>query len=131
MARRVLGAGEQQQLALAMRVAPVVVQQAERDLLVVGVVAVLEGGTVFLAEQLAIDENKFMEELLGSVQEARNLAVEAAYPAPDVTELLIQKAFREAKAVGLEAGVVSKDLIEEMLGKAGAEARALQGAAHA
>lgn len=95
------------------------------------IVAVLEGGMVFLAEQLAIDESRFMAELLGSVQEARNLAVEAAYPAHDVTELLIQKAFREAKAVALEAGVVDKELIEELLGKVGAEARALQGAAHA
>src|SRR5262245_63468123 len=39
----VLGAGEQEQLAITVRVAPIVLQQAKGDLLVVGIVAVLEG----------------------------------------------------------------------------------------
>src|SRR5688500_8415812 len=49
--RRVVRAREQQRLAIALRVALVVVEQAERDLLVVRVVAVLERVQGELAHQ--------------------------------------------------------------------------------
>ena len=91
------------------------------------IVAVMENGVVFKAEQLSIDEDVFNAQLTECINSARNLAVETAYPAPDVVELLVQKAFREAKAVALESGVVSKDFIEELLGKGEKEAAAIQG----
>ena len=90
------------------------------------IVAVIEKGIVFMADQLAIDENVFNSRLTDAINSARNLAVEIAFPAKEVTEILIQKAFREAKAVALEAGVVSKDTIEEMLGKVEREALAIK-----
>ncbi len=90
------------------------------------IVAVIEKGVVFQADQLAIDEAKFNAQLTGAILGARNLAVEMAYPAKDVVELLVQKAFREAKAVALESGFLSKDVIEELLGKGEREAAALQ-----
>ena len=90
------------------------------------IVAVMEKGVVFKAEQLAIDEDVFNAQLAECINSARNLAVETAYPAPDVVELLVQKAFREAKAVALESGVISKDLIDELLGKGEREAQAVQ-----
>ena len=91
------------------------------------IVAVMENGVVFKAEQLAIDEDVFNAQLTEGINSARNLAVESAYPAPDVVELLVQKAFREAKAVALESGVISRDLIDELLGKGEREAQAVQG----
>jgi large subunit ribosomal protein L10 len=90
------------------------------------IVAVLEEGVIFKAKDLAIDEKAFNAQLLDGIQSARNLAVEIAYPADDVVELLIQKAFRAAKSVALESGVVSKDTIDEILGKGEREAAALK-----
>lgn len=90
------------------------------------IVAVFEKGVVFAGDQLAIDEDVFHSRLMEAINGARNLAVEAAYPARDVVELLIQKAFRESKAVALEFGIVGKDVIEEILGKGEREALAVQ-----
>lgn len=92
------------------------------------IVVVMEKGVVFKAEQLAIDEDMFSAQLMDCINSARNLAIETAYPALDVVELLVQKAFREAKAVALESGVVSKELIEELIGKSEREAQAVQSA---
>jgi len=89
------------------------------------IVAVIEKGVVFKAEQLFIDEDVFNAKLMDAISSARNLAVDIAYPAQDVIEFLVQTAFREAKAVALEAGVVSKDTINEMLGKSEREAQAI------
>src|SRR5262245_40212177 len=53
MPRRVLGTGEQEPLAVAVGIPAVVVEQAEGDLLVVRVVAVLDGGERERAHQPA------------------------------------------------------------------------------
>ena len=90
------------------------------------IVAVVEKGILFQAEQLLIDEDAFNAKLLGAISEARNLAMDIAYPTKETTELLIQQAFREAKAVALEAGVVSKDTIDQMLGQGERAAAALK-----
>jgi large subunit ribosomal protein L10 len=92
------------------------------------IVAVVENGVVFKAAQLDIDEDAFNAQLLDAISSARNLAVDICYPAADVVELLVQKAFREAKAVALEAGIFSKDTINEILGKGERAAAALQAA---
>ena len=90
------------------------------------IVAVVEKGILFQADQLLIDEDAFSAKLLGAISEARNLAMDIAYPTKETTELLIQQAFREAKAVALEAGVVSKDTIDQMLGQGERAAAALK-----
>ncbi len=87
---------------------------------------VFEKGIVFDASQLEIDEEKFNAQLMEAINNARNLAVESAYPVKEVVELLVQKAFREAKAVALEFGIVSRETIEEILGKGEREAAALK-----
>lgn len=90
------------------------------------IVAVLEGGIIFTGDELKIDETAFNAKLTGAINEGRNLAVETCYPANEIIELLIQKAFREAKAVALESGTVSSDTIDEILGKGEREALAIQ-----
>ena len=90
------------------------------------IVVVVEKGIVFKAEQLEIDEVKFNAQLMDAIHSARNLAIDVAYPAPEVIEALIQRAFREAKAVALESGFLSKDTIEELLGRGERAAAALQ-----
>jgi large subunit ribosomal protein L10 len=95
------------------------------------VTAVFENGTIFMADQLFIDEGAFKDKLLSGISSARNLAVECVYPANDIIELLVQKAHREAKAVAIDADIVSSEFIEELLGKGEREALALKGATNA
>ena len=81
-------------------------------------VAVYENGTVYKASILDIDEEAFMKNLVGAATEALNLAVEAAYPTTDTTELLVQKAWREAKTVAIDGNILARGLQEEVLASA-------------
>ena len=81
-------------------------------------VAVYENGTVYKANILDIDEEAFMNKLVGAATEALNLAVEAAYPTADTTELLVQKAWREAKTVAIDGNILARGLQEEVLASA-------------
>lgn len=89
-------------------------------------VAVWENGLVFNAKQLHIDEAEFARQITEAAQWAVNLAVEAAYPATDVVDVLLQKAFREAKAVGVEAAVMTEETRDAILAKSEAEAVSVQ-----
>ncbi|MBI4151683.1 50S ribosomal protein L10 [Candidatus Woesearchaeota archaeon] len=89
-------------------------------------VAVWESGMVFAAKQLHIDEAEFMRQIIEAAQWATNLAVETAYPAADVIEVLVQKAFRDAKAVGVEAAFMTEETKDALLAQAEAEALAVQ-----
>ena len=85
-------------------------------------VAVWENGFVFNAKQLHIDEAEYTQNFTQAAQWAFNLAVEAAYPTTDTTEVLLQKAFREAKAVGVDAAIMADETKDEILARSEAEA---------
>ena len=85
-------------------------------------VAVWENGLVFDAKQLYIDEKEYFNNIMQAASWAMNLAVEAAYPTRETTEVLLQKAFREAKAVGVESAVMTQETREEILAKSEREA---------
>lgn len=85
-------------------------------------VAVWEGGLVFDAKQLHIDEKEYAQNITQAASWAMNLAVEAAYPTVETTELLLQKAFREAKAVSVEYAILTPETVEEILAKSEREA---------
>lgn len=89
-------------------------------------VAVWEDGLIFDAKQLHIDEKEFMRNLTQAASWAMNLAVEAAYPTAETTELLVQKAFREAKAVGVEYAIVNKETSDEILARSERQALSLK-----
>lgn len=80
-------------------------------------VAVWEDGLVFDSKHLHIDEKEYSQKITQAATWAMNLAVEAAYPASETTELLLQKAFREAKAVGVEYVILNKETSEEILAR--------------
>jgi len=80
-------------------------------------VAVWEAGLVFDSKQLYIDEKEYAQNLTQAAAWAMNLAVEAAYPTSETTELLLQKAFREAKVVGVEYAIVNKDTSDEIIAR--------------
>ncbi len=89
-------------------------------------VAVWEDGLVFDSKQLHIDEKEYAQNITQAATWALNLAVEAAYPTAETTELLLQKAFREAKAVGVEYAIVTKETSEEIIARSEREALALK-----
>lgn len=80
-------------------------------------VAVWEEGLVFDSKQLHIDEKEYAQNITQAATWAMNLAVEAAYPTSETTEMLLQKAFREAKAVGVEYAVVNKETSDEIIAR--------------
>jgi large subunit ribosomal protein L10 len=83
--------------------------------------AVYENGSIFTSKVLAIDEDEYKDNISLAAGWAFNLAVEAAYPTKDTTEVLIQKAFRQAKCLGIQQAIMSKDLAEDILGCAHAQ----------
>ncbi|MBS3168986.1 50S ribosomal protein L10 [Candidatus Woesearchaeota archaeon] len=89
-------------------------------------VAVWENGLIFDAKQLHIDEAEFARQIMEAVQWAVNLAVESAYPADDVVEILLQKAFRDAKAVAVESVFLTAETRDALLAKSEAEALAVK-----
>ncbi len=93
-------------------------------------VAVWENGLVFGAKDLHIDEAEFTQKIVDAARWAVNLAVEAAYPADEVVEILVQKAFRDAKAVGVEAAVMTEETRDAILAKSEAEALSVKNEAN-
>ncbi|MFH1323816.1 MAG: 50S ribosomal protein L10 [Nanoarchaeota archaeon] len=82
------------------------------------VTAVYEGGNIFTASVLDIDETKFQSDLEKAATWAFNLAVESAYPTKETMNTLIAKAFNDAKAIGLSQNIIDEGIIDELLGKA-------------
>ncbi len=89
-------------------------------------VAVWEEGLVFDSKQLHIDEKEYAQNIAQAATWAMNVAVEAAYPTSETTELLVQKAFREAKVVGVEYAIVNKDTGDEILARSERQALSLK-----
>ena len=85
-------------------------------------VSVWEGGLVFDARQLHIDEAEYSNNFTQAEQWAFNLAVDIAHPATAVMETLLQKAFREAKALALEQEILTDATRDEILATAEAQA---------
>ncbi|MEM4263715.1 MAG: 50S ribosomal protein L10 [Candidatus Woesearchaeota archaeon] len=71
------------------------------------VTAVYENGTIYPKSVLDIDEEKFMQDIMMTANQAYGLALEIRYTTKETVELLLQKAEREAKA--LEAEEKSKE----------------------
>ncbi len=82
------------------------------------IVAVYEGGTIYLKNVLDIDEEQFISDMEKAAQWAFNLAVETAYPSKETIGLLAVKAFSQGKSLALESGFMADAVVEEMLAKA-------------
>lgn len=89
-------------------------------------VAVFENGVIYDKKVLAIDDKKFMQDIINAAQWAMNLSVEAGYATKDNIHVMISKSFSEAKAVALEANIISKDVIAEIVSKAEAQMNVLK-----
>jgi large subunit ribosomal protein L10 len=91
-------------------------------------IASLENGQIFEAKVLDIDTDKVFLEFVDAHRKAFNLAYNAQYFTKEVTELLLQKAFREAKEVAIEGAVFEPDVMPDIIAKAVRQAKALEAA---
>ena len=97
--------------------------------------AVVEGHTLYLPPDLAMDEDKLRVQFAQAAMEALNLSLEAGYATEETIVPLIQKATMESKALAVNAPIFEKSVMDIILSKAEAEmlavARKVAGKEHA
>ena len=84
-----------------------------------------EDGLIYAGDIVAIDLEKYRQNLLDAYNSARGLSILIGYVTKETAPEIIAKAYREAVAVAVEAGFVTKESAPIILGKAEAEAAAL------
>lgn len=93
--------------------------------------AAYEDGTIYLPDNLAIDESKYFDDFVYGVQSAFNLSVNASYPTKDTIESLLSKAQHEALNLGVNGVVLEKGVIDSLLSMANGEMLSVAGIAAA
>ncbi|MBC7085419.1 MAG: 50S ribosomal protein L10 [Methanomethylovorans sp.] len=91
--------------------------------------AVMEKGSIFRPDVLAIDETQYFNNITLATQQAFNLSVYAAYPTADNITTLISKASTESRNFGINAAVFEPELIGALMGKAQSQMLAVAAAA--
>ena len=86
---------------------------------------VFENGIVFKSDVLAIDEKKFMGDLLGAISGSYSVAITIGYTTPMTIRPLISKAYAESMGVALFAGITNKTTIDKLIGRANLRMMAL------
>jgi len=99
------------------------IRSVYRSLTIIGAI---DGEIVIPAESLKIDVEKTKEELLTARQMAMGLAVAVAYPASEVVQLIIAKAFREALSLAVETSYPAPEALPSILARAERQARTLE-----
>lgn len=84
-----------------------------------------ENGLIYGPEAVAIDLEKYRQNLLSGYASSKALAVYIGYLTPETAPEIIAKAYREAFALAVEVGEVTPESAPAILGKAQAEADAL------
>ncbi|WP_406655702.1 50S ribosomal protein L10 [Methanolobus sp. ZRKC2] len=93
--------------------------------------AVMEAGSVFTPDVLAIDESKYFSDIVLATQQAFNLSVNATYPTKDNITTLISKAAAESRNLGINAAVFEPEIMGSLLGKAQSQMLSVASAASA
>jgi len=93
--------------------------------------AAYEDGSVYMPEDLAIDEDKYFSDFVAGVQNAFNLSVNAAYPTACNIETLLAKANSEAINLGVNAVIFEPEVMDTLLAKANGEMMSVAGIAAA
>ena len=84
-----------------------------------------EGGTVFMAADLEIDEDKYFNDFMSAVQQGINLSVNGAYPTSDTITTIIASAAQSGTNLGVNAVVYASDVMAPLMAKAQAELMSL------
>lgn len=87
--------------------------------------AAWEGGTVFDADSLKVDEEQILGQVKYAAMQALNLAVFAGYPTERTIVPIVQKAFSQAVSLAVSAGYATPDTIPLLLAKAQGQMMAL------
>jgi large subunit ribosomal protein L10 len=93
--------------------------------------AVLEEGSIFRPDVLAVDETQYFNDIALAAKQAFNLSVYAAYPNADNITTLIAKASTESRNLGIYAVVFEPELMGALMGKAQSQMIAVAAAASA
>ena len=80
--------------------------------------AVVEGHTLYMPEDLAMDEEQLKANFARAAREALGLCLEAGIANKDSIVPLIQKAVRESKALAVNAPIFEKEVMDMILSKA-------------
>lgn len=91
--------------------------------------AALEKGIHYSKEDLAIDVEKFRNELIQAHHEAMALSIEAVYVTKDNVEQILAKAAHASRSVSVEAGYLTEETKEQILQKGHSQATSLSGKA--
>lgn len=87
--------------------------------------ALVENGTLYLRDALAIDETKILGDIRLAALQAFNLSLNSGYPTRQTIGPLITRGFLNAKTLGVDAGILDTGVIEDLLAKATRQAEAL------
>jgi large subunit ribosomal protein L10 len=80
--------------------------------------AAYDDGTIYEPELLAIDESKYLSDIIRAAQNAFNLSVNTAYPTKATIGTLLAKAFAESRNLGVNAVVFDSGVMDALLAKA-------------
>jgi large subunit ribosomal protein L10 len=80
--------------------------------------AAYDEGTIYGPELLAIDESKYLSDIIRAAQNAFNLSVNTAYPTSVTIGTLLAKAHAEAKNLGVNAVILEPGVMDALLAKA-------------
>ncbi|MEA1984613.1 MAG: 50S ribosomal protein L10 [Euryarchaeota archaeon] len=80
--------------------------------------AVVEDGSIFTPDVLAIDETEYFSNIVSATQQAFNLSVNAAYPTSMTISTLISKAVSESRNVGVNAAVLEPEVMDTLISRA-------------
>jgi len=84
-----------------------------------------EDGLIYSGDLVAIDLEKYRQDLVSSYAAARGVSILIGYITKDTAPEILAKAYREAVSLAVEAGFVTKETAPMVFGKAEAEAAAL------
>jgi large subunit ribosomal protein L10 len=83
--------------------------------------AVVEGQTLYMPQDLSMDEGVLRNNFAIAYREALSLSLEAGYTTKETMVPLIQKAVRESKALAINAPIFEKEVMDMILSKAEVE----------
>ncbi len=85
-------------------------------------------GLLIPPEEMKIDLDQYSKNIAKAYQESMAIAVEIAYPVPEVLKLTIEKAYRNAIAISAESGYITPETAEQTFSRAMAKAYAIASA---
>ncbi len=85
-------------------------------------------GLLIPSEEMKIDLDEYANNIAKAYRESMAVAVEIAYPVPEVLKLTLEKAYRNTMALAAEIGYITPETAEQVFSRAMAKAYALASA---